>query len=84
MADRMDWQVEAVESALAGFDLPPVVPVLCFLAVEWPLFRAPEEFRGARIASHRSVKRLMTERQVLDEASAEEIAAVIAARLPAK
>lgn len=85
MADKMVWQVEAVRTALERLDrAAPIIPVLCFLNVEWPLFRAPEEFRGVRIESHRSVKRLMTTRDVLGEAAADAIATLIADRMPAK
>ena len=50
MADKMGWQVDAVAAALEGADpMPPVTPALCFLEAEWPLFNAPEEFRGVRI-----------------------------------
>jgi hypothetical protein len=41
LADRMGWQVEAVTAALKGSEaMPAVVPVLCFLQADWPLFGA--------------------------------------------
>ena len=40
----------------------------CFLRVEWPLLRPPKEFRGVRLESHRSIKRLVTRPTVLMEA----------------
>jgi hypothetical protein len=85
MADKMAWQVEAVAAALEGaVPMPPVTPVLCFLEADWPLIGAPKEFRGVRLESHRSVKRLLVERSVLDGERISELVAVLAVALPAK
>ena len=83
----MDWQVEAVEDALraAGVDpLPPITPVLCFVDGEWPLLRPPTAFRGVRLEGTRSIRRLITGSQVLDEATIERLTGVLAAALPPK
>jgi len=85
MADAMGWQLEAVIAALEDADpMPPVTPVLCFLSAEWPMFGAPDEFRGVRLEGPRSIKRLVTAAAILDEDQIAEISAVIAAALPAK
>ena len=87
LADAMSWQVDSVASALAGRGvepLPPVTPVLCFLNVEWPLLGAPDSFRGVRLESHRSIKRLLTKATVLTEPQADELAEVLAEALPPK
>ena len=87
LAEHMDWQVEAVEDALraAGVDpLPPTTPVLCFVDGEWPLLRRPTAFRGVRLEGTRSIRRLITGSQVLDEATIERLTRVLAAALPPK
>lgn len=85
MADKMAWQVEAVTDALQGVHpMPPVQPVLCFLAAEWPLFGAPEAFRGVRLEGLRSLKRLVAKQQLLDASQIDSITALLAAALPAK
>jgi Nuclease-related domain len=85
MADNMGWQVEAVAAALADADpMPPVSPVLCFLEADWPLFGAPDEFRGVRLEGHRSLKRLLVATTVLEEVRISELAAVLSIALPAK
>jgi hypothetical protein len=86
MADKMGWQVDAVRAAMeaSGVDpLPPITPVLCFLNVEWPLFR-PGSFRGVRLESHQSVTRLMAKPSLLTAAQAERLVAVLAVALPSK
>jgi hypothetical protein len=84
MADRVLWQAEVVASALeeAHVDEAPVaMPVLCFLNVEWPLFRPPREFRGVRLESHRSIRRLVTQPTRITEAQADLLVAVLAGHL---
>jgi hypothetical protein len=85
MAEGMGWQVDAVRAALVGVDpVPQVVPVLCFLNVDWPLFHAPEEFHGVRLESHRSITKLLTEINALDERQADALLGRLAQRLPSK
>lgn len=83
LADGMTWQVDAVRAALPD-GAPPVIAVLCFLRVEWPLFRAPDGFRGVLLEGPRSVRRLMTRASLLDEAQIDALAAHLAARFPPK
>ena len=87
MADKMGWQVDAVTMALStrGIDPPPpVTPVLCFLSVEWPLLGAPDSFRGVRIESHRSLKRLLTKTAVLTEPQGDHLLVVLLDAFPPK
>lgn len=84
MVDGLAWQVDAVIAALEGADpMPPVTPVLCFLEADWPVFGAPEEFRGVRLEGPRSIERLVTKSAILDEAQIPDLVAVLAAALPA-
>jgi hypothetical protein len=87
MADGMGWQVEAVVSALRRHEIepaPPVVPVLCFLRVEWPPFRAPESFRGVQLEGPRSLVRLITARTELSADQVDNLAVVLSGALPPK
>jgi Nuclease-related domain len=85
LADNMSWQVDAVNDALPAGDLRPrVTAVLCFLAAEWPVFGAPDDFRGVRLESHRSLKRLVSAEALLDEAQIENVTRVLALALPPK
>jgi Nuclease-related domain len=85
MADAMEWQVAAVAGVLQDADsMPPITPVLCFIDADWPLIGAPHEFRGVRLETRRSLKRLLATGRVLDEAAIDDLAAVLAAALPAK
>jgi hypothetical protein len=87
LADDMTWQTDAVRISLVGhgFDpVPPVVAVLCFLNVEWPLLRPPNIFRGVRVESHRSIKRLVATPERLTAQDADRIAASLSASFPAK
>ena len=81
----MAWQVTAVETLLASAVRPPTVtPVLCFLGVEWPLLFRPDSFRGVRLTSPKSVRKLITAQQLLDPAAIDELARILATGLPAK
>lgn len=84
LADKMGWQVAAVEKALqaAGVEpLPPITPVLCFIDGDWPLISPPDVFRGVRLESAKSLrKRLVGE--VLDEAGIQRLARILSTALP--
>jgi hypothetical protein len=87
LADGLTWQVEAVQRALEAskFDpMPTIMPVLCFVEAEWPLFRAPESFRGVQLESPRSFRELVTGAFTLEPAMVERIARSIASALPPK
>ena len=52
LADKMGWQVTAVEKALlaAGLDpLPPIIPVLCFIDGDWPLIGGSFTIDGLQV-----------------------------------
>jgi hypothetical protein len=87
LATAMGWQVEAVQAALrgAGVDpLPPVTPALCFVEGEWPIFRPPEEYRGVRLESERSIRKLFSASEVLDPAGIERVTRALALAFPPK
>lgn len=87
LADNLGWQVEAVVAALGngGVDpLPPITPVLCFVDGEWPLLRPPDSFRGVRLESERSIRKVLTASATLKEVRIKGLARVLATALPAK
>ena len=88
LADNMAWQVEAVRRALeaAGqeFSRVPVQPVLCFIDGQWPIFAAPESFRGVRLEGARSIKKLVSGARVIDADLAGRLSQALAAAFPAK
>lgn len=84
LADKMAWQVTAVEQALlaAGVDpLPPITPVLCFVDGDWPLIAPPDVFRGVQLESPRSLRKKLVG-EVLDEADIAQLARILASALP--
>jgi len=83
----MGWQVEAVARALAAAGLgpqPPVVPVLCFIDGEWPTLWPPEQFRGVRLESKKSIKKLLAAPETLDPSAIARIYQAMAIAFPAK
>jgi hypothetical protein len=82
LADGMAWQVRATEAALGDAETR-VVPVLCFIDAEWPLFGGPREFEGVLIDSERSLKRRVARRGELDLEEVRETATVLSEALPA-
>jgi hypothetical protein len=85
LADKMGWQVKAVETLLASAEVTlPVTPVLCFIDVTWPLLFAPNSFRGVRLEDPRSLKKLVTATPMLDGAAIEELARLLATGFRAK
>jgi hypothetical protein len=87
LAENMGWQVEAVERALQSVPvepLPPITPVLCFVDGEWPLLRPPDSFRGVRLESERSIRKLVKGRQVLEQTTIEWLTRLLAEALPPK
>jgi hypothetical protein len=87
LAVGMNWQVEAVASALAAADgesAPQVTPVLCFIDAEWPLIRAPGSYAGVLLESVRSLRKLLTASAALDAATIDRLSRHLARALPAK
>jgi hypothetical protein len=63
---------------------PPVIPVLCFVDVEWPLLWPHEEFQGVRLEGKRSIKKLVTASQTLDSSAIARLHHVLAIAFPVK
>jgi hypothetical protein len=85
MAEGLGWQVAAVRAALGHIELPtvpPIVPVLCFINPQWPMFRRPKEFAGVRLESPKSLIGLLNEPVALAEDEIERIARHLAEVLP--
>jgi hypothetical protein len=86
LADKMGWQVAAIEKVLqaAGAEpFPPITPVLCFVDGDWPLIAPPDVFRGVRLESTRSLRKRL-DGTVLDEAAIGRLGRILAAALPPK
>jgi hypothetical protein len=82
LADAMARQVEAVKRVL-GDDGIPVLPVLCFIDAEWPLFGGPRHFRGVLIDGKKSIRSRVSAEGLLDQEELLAIATRLAAALPA-
>jgi hypothetical protein len=87
LADQMGWQLTEVRAAIGASGIqpmPPVTPVLCFIGARWPRFRRIDEFEGVRLEDPPSLRKLIGEPVVLDEAGIEQVARALASALPAK
>jgi hypothetical protein len=87
LAQNMGWQVEAVQRALAvaGFEPVPLVrSVLCFVDGDWPIFSPPSEYKGVCLEGKRSIRKLISDRLILDAASIDRIHHALAAAFPPK
>jgi len=86
LADGLSWQTGAVHRALGSgsSSQTPITPVLCFVRAGWPLFRPPEVFRGVRLESLRSLKKLVIRPGVLDGVAIDQLTSILATALPAK
>lgn len=87
LADKMGWQVAAVEAALlaSGVDpMPPITPVLCFIDGDWPLIAPPDLFRGVRLEGPRSLRKRLVGAVAVDDAAIVRLTEVLAAALPPK
>lgn len=83
LADNMAWQVKAVETLLSSVEVTmPVTPVLCFIDVAWPLLFAPDSFRGVRLESPKSLRKLITATPALDAGAIDKLARILAAGFP--
>jgi hypothetical protein len=68
----MSWQVEVVQRVIDSCGIAPIpsiVPVLCFVNGDWPLFRAPSEFRRVRLEGTNSIKKLLVREPTLTPAA---------------
>jgi len=86
LAGEMRWQMKKVRHALATScnPVPWVTPVLCFVDGTWSVPLPPVEFRGVRLVSERSIRNLITERQVLDADSIDRIHRALTLAFPPK
>ncbi len=87
LADDMGWQVQAVDRALRVIPVepsPPITPVLGFVDGDWPVLRPPSSFRGVRLESERSIRKLVTSGQVLEQAEVERLTRLLAEAFPPK
>ena len=82
-ARDMSWQVAAVRGALGEREDVPILPVLCFVDADWPLFGTAHEFQGVRIEDPRSLRKLITRDGSLGPDEVVEVATVIVHVLPA-
>jgi len=86
LADGLTWQLTTVRAALGASaiePMPPITPVLCFIEARWPrFFGHVDEFEGVRIENPDSVKRLLREPAVLDEAGIDRVSRVLAEMMP--
>jgi Nuclease-related domain len=87
LADGVAWQADAVADALraTGLEgLPSVTSVLCFVDGEWPMLNPPSSFRGVRLESERSLKKLVEQGQAVDPQTIKRVTRALATALPAK
>jgi hypothetical protein len=83
LVDSMPRRAEAVTAALGTADVPPVIPVICFVNADWPLLSKPFKQHGVWVTWPRKLVALMSAPAVLDEPTIGEIAAELDQRLPA-
>jgi len=83
LIDSMPRQAEAVAAALGSGDVPPVVPVVCFVHAEWPLLSKPFKQHGVWVTWPRELVSMIATSEVLDDPVIDEIAAELDRRLPA-
>ena len=83
-ARNMSWQVDTVRAALGGREDVPIIPVLCFVDADWPLFGRPDGFEGVRIEEPSSLRRAVSRSGPLTTDEIVELATVLSHALPAK
>jgi hypothetical protein len=87
LAEGLTWQVQAVHAALQSArvePMPTVTPVICFVDGEWPLLSPPDSYAGVRLESERSIVKLITASQQLDDAAIDSLFRALARALPSK
>ena len=82
LAEAMAWQVAAVRSALNERADLPIIPALCFVDAEWPLFGVAEQFQGVRLDEPRSLRKAVSQAGPLIGEDIIEIAVVLSHQLP--
>lgn len=85
LAANLGWQIEAVTGALMAAQVNPlssVTPVLCFVGGTWPLLSPPSEYMGVRLEGLRSLRKLLTATQTVDQPTIDALTRVLAAAFP--
>jgi hypothetical protein len=84
LADNLRWEAELVRRALeTAMSVPPdVIPVLCFVGGEWPLFKPPTEFRGVRLEGTRSLVKFVAKGGPLQQPEIEDVARHLVVAFP--
>lgn len=80
LIDGLAAQVSAVETALNG--VVPVHRVLCFVGVEWPLFRRPLRIGNATVLWPEALEQFVWREGPLTSATVQAIARVLVQALP--
>ena len=86
LAEKMDWQVDAVQRILdrSSLSVPRVMPVLCFVHGQWPLISTPESYKNVRLEGQRSIRTLLSKSKLLSGEEIDHRARVIAAAFASK
>jgi hypothetical protein len=82
LAEAMTWQVDAVRAVVSERSDIPVIPVLCFLDADWPLFGGADEYRGVRLDGPKTLRKAVSRPGPLTEEEIVEVAVVLSHRLP--
>lgn len=79
-AEAMGGQVGVITNILNAHDFGDVLvqPVLCFVAVQWPLFGRPRDFAGVRLTRPSELAHLVTRPGPLDTATVQRVAGCLA------
>jgi hypothetical protein len=80
-AERLGWQVRAVQQALGGEDVP-VKAALCFIAAEWKLFGKSFQQNGVWVTWAKELAEMISEPGPLTPADVIELSERLATGLP--
>jgi hypothetical protein len=86
-ADGLQWQIDAVRTALAGAGRDgqvPVTGVLCFLNADWIALGRWDSFRGVVLSRPKTIVKLLTQPLVIGEAVADQLLVELAKAFPPK
>lgn len=84
LIDGVLWQAKCVRRALHTSSAPdsPIVPILCFVGAEWPLFAAPFCFDDVRVVWSKGLVRLIERMQTKARLHTVQLAADLHQALP--
>lgn len=83
LAAGLNWQVAAVERALANPDVP-LHPALCFVGADWGLFSKPFQHDGVWVTWISRLAEMILEPGMMSDESVRTVAAALAHALPDK